>query len=137
MKNTWDDWHKKSQQAIVDGNLSLALDCEIAAINALDPTTQQRTLGITVVLACAIACRAKDFERLNKIADQWFGEIPEYFQGKVESILTDATGTVPGSIKMLAKRGSRIRSMKFWTSLIPQILITWQQTGPISVAPKS
>ena len=34
VKNTWNDWHKKSQLAIVDGDLSLALDCEIAAINA-------------------------------------------------------------------------------------------------------
>jgi len=104
VKNTWSDWHEKSQLAIVDGNLSLALDCEIAAINALAPTTQQRTLGITVVSACAIACRGKDFERLNKIADQWFGEIPEYFQVQVASILTDATGSVPEPIKMLATK---------------------------------
>jgi len=54
VKNTWNDWHEKSQLAIVDGNLSLALDYEIAAISALDPTTQQRTLGITVVSACAL-----------------------------------------------------------------------------------
>lgn len=104
VKNTWNDWHKKSQLAIADRDLKLALECEIAAINSLDPETQQRTLGITVVSACAIACRGKDFERLNKIADQWFGEIPEYFQGKVESILTDATGSVPRSVKILATK---------------------------------
>lgn len=88
-KTTWNEWHQKSQQAIADHNLPLALDCEIAAINALDPKTQQRTLGITVVSACAIAFRARDFDQLNKIAREWMARIPQEFEREVKSILVD------------------------------------------------
>ncbi len=87
--STWNEWHQKSQQAIADRNLPLALECEVTAINALDPGTQQRTLGITVVSACAIALRARNFAQLTKIARDWIEKIPKEFEHEVRSILVD------------------------------------------------
>ena len=89
MNNTWNEWHQKSQQAIADRDLKLALECEIAAINSLDPETQRRTLGITVVSACAIALRVRNFDQLTKIARDWMEKIPKCFEDEVKSILVD------------------------------------------------
>jgi len=100
--DNWGEWHQKSQQAIADGDLALALECEVKAIESLDPKNQARSIGITVVSACAIAYQARDFAELRKIADKWIPVIPQGFADEVKQILLDASTATAETIQEVA-----------------------------------